>query len=453
MNENQNFKTESIYASLDIPDNTMEFYIRPDRDQLPKFSPLNYEKISDLTIKNKIQNIQASLKSLNIDIKTEWKNNPLLIDSFLSSESNKNYLISSLLQFIIDLIWKIKEDNIQSASLSEKIRKLENQNLNLNKTIKKLTVELEDNQKGFRKMQIQSNLEKEKFDKKQKYKIDESLESKNENKKLTNMVNVLKNEVKKKECEYSKLQEKYKKFLTSGRKEENFNLNQPINLQDINSHSLNIFNQGYYEEIENRQSTLINQNTYLFELLLHIKKSIENLSTKCLNCLESINYNNYNNLFIDVINIKEHLFSIHLLQRNALEEFNLNFLHYFGKFEEMLNIILENNQKPIKVVDVLSLRDQVNSQTMEANKKTDIIKNFKKWSLNTCHNNSYCVDNLQKSSSLVFNNSIKKSSSKWFDEIEKSKQIKEIKYEYDENTVIKCESDNEDIQMENNFNY
>ncbi len=80
------------------------------------------------------------------------------------------------------------------------------------------------------------------------------------------------------------------------------------------------------------------------------------------------------------------------------------------------------------------------------NEKKDMLKNFKKWSLSTANilNNS----SVQESYINLPNKNCSqtKLTNKWFDEIEK---IREIKYEYDENTVIKCESEYEDVDMIN----
>ncbi len=124
----ENFKTEDLYASLEIEKpkkmaDALDFYILPNSNNS---DTLNYDKITDLSIKNKLLKINSAMKSFNIILtnnttKSNYSQlNPTIIDNFLSTENNKNYFINYLLELVIDLIWKIKEDGFSKETVVER---------------------------------------------------------------------------------------------------------------------------------------------------------------------------------------------------------------------------------------------------------------------------------------------------------------------------------------------
>lgn len=399
---------------------------------------LNSQNISDTSIKNKILKVVSSMKSFNIILKP---NNNLhldynlinsnLIDNFLSSVNNKNHLISFLLDFIIDFMWKVKEESIQKDSLNCKINNLKSCNEDLERKIKKISNEIEEKNKEIKIIYNKSEMHKENFEKSSKNQNFEFNEIKNENKKLNNMIIFLKAEAKKKENDFNKLQEKLKRNITN-LKTQNMSIDYTLNDTKYKSDSNNliILSKTMLEASESKLDLITNQNTCLLDLLKKLNLYIEQFVSKCNN----ISNNTIGNLYKhELINIKENIFSIHLLENNLLEDFYSNFVNNLNIFDKIIQKLLDTNGLNLQFLkgnDKSNLNNFIKNPTVKIstsppnNRKKDLLKNIKKWNVNT----------IKKEEDSSKHKKLQSMSSKWFDSIDKAK---EIYYEYNESNVIK----------------
>lgn len=453
---------------------------------------------TDVNIKNKIMNINASLKSFNIHVKNKFINY-----SDFENSKNKNSYINSLLEYIVDLIWIIKTERDAKIEL---VRKLQSSNFKFDeyeKKVKKLNNELSDTKKYLNNALNKNFFGKEKYNNNSKNSSLNNLINKNygfssgknsnnnnninsnniegefallkaENKKLNSQLNILKNDTKKKELEFSKLQEKVKKLLndkitiqpssSSGLNNSfsnnNYNIN-PIgtirkasnnnnfscrnnrnlpndifkistfigfdpnnnnnNLENSVKHNSRNSNNRNFNNLENiykkflefntqnnivkKYESLLNQNKTLFGVMFNLQESLDKIYQKII-------YFNKDNTKIktelmDLIKLKENIFSLHLIDKELLSEFSDNFSENIKLFEDILLrmiefIYFENSEwkgkyyklekefgknKPTLISNHVDC--SINSNENESiNKDSNYIDNFKNPSENEKHNNN-----------------------------------------------------------------
>jgi hypothetical protein len=397
---------------IENPSNNIQQQISRNISPLKNNHQVSYqERITELSLKNKLLKINSSMKAFNILLKPnsnltkfDYQQIPPSLAENYHTLEGKNYFINFLMEFIIDLIWKVKEENLQKDQLLEKINEMNNHTSELNRKIKKLQNELEDSKRENKMIFNKIENEKEKNFKDQKFHSSEFNEIKNENKKLHNMTNLYKTEIKKKEAEYLKLQEKYKKILNITHEKLVYNKNQkfqldyalPLNTINANhtiqesNEKLNLFNKTILESTQRKLNLVSNQNSCLFHVMKNLKNYIENFTqiihkklSKLNNKMQSsfppenegINSNfGYENseYFYDLINIKENMFSVHLLEKNMLDDFYNNYLTYLKKFDEILNVIVDSNQIVAKD-EILNIIKKESIKENEHN-KSDINK-------------------------------------------------------------------------------
>ncbi len=447
----------------------------------------DYGYCTDVNIKNKIMNINNSLKSFNIQVKNKFI-------SYYDFENfkNKNGYINILLDYIVDLIWIIKEEK---SSKNEFVQKLQSNNLKneeYERKMKKLTSDLAETKKYLNNALNKNMNDKEKnsssignnnIDNYNNKKNNDSIETnintlKAENKKLSSQINVLKNETKKKELEFSKLQEKVKKLLnekisipntTNGLGNtivNNNNLNNVGTLRNnnssitsklinnntrndifklttfinydvsnnnmgdttVNKNSHNIKNENFkilknlykkflefntQNNLKKNYDTLLNQNGVLMKILFNFQESLDKISKKV------INFNKDNTKlkmeYLEFIKLKENIFSLHLIDKELLDEFSDNFFENIKLLEDIILRIMEfifyensalkdksknlenelskskgiklnisNNNSSINYENYDSKDSTANNHNSNGNqnKEKDIIKNVRRWSMN-----------------------------------------------------------------------
>lgn len=537
---------------------------------------------TDVNIKNKIMNLNNSLKSLNIQI----KNSKLINYSDYENCRNKNNFINHLLDYIIDIVWLLKDERILKNEFMQKINAYNVQAEEYERKVKKLTAELTDTKKYLRnalhKGEVPSNKNTMNYMNNKNSGLnnvnDKSFDNgdlaalKANNKKLSSQISILKNDNKKRELEYNKLQERLKKLLSekignsgsqsfekgnhalnnnnynnsvnsihtfnpTGNKtfivndinnknninnmhtntsyinnrsivsnnndifklSSLLNANNEFNLKLENSNILNSFNTNYNNINSNTSSrkhgnysnntntlqkkvhsgdsqlkllykkflefntdsnlvkkynSLINQNSCLMKVLFNFQESLEKINQKII-------YFNKNNTkikieLLELIKLKEHIFSLHLIDKELLSEFTDNFIENIRLLEEVILkimevIFLENSQIKEKYFklekDFLKIKGNNNniiSHTLEneiytsrdsnnlnlnfhntidnnismsnsnnnnksLNKDKDLIKNLKRWnankvgfSLKNSSSSRYSEKNLLRNSSFVF---------------------------------------------------
>lgn len=461
--ENENkfyFDTQSIYDSLDIQDEVphkpLDYYVIPYNKKTSTIN--NQEKISEFSLKDKIMKISTTLKSLNILLKPRSSkiSFDVLSNGVENFMKNKNLLINFLLDFIVELIWKIKDENSYKDSLIEKINYLSVQKEDFEKKFKRMNSELSDNKREVSRMNTSVLSKKEKLEKLKKVKDNENQEIKLENKKLNNLLQCYKNEIKKKEMEYARIQEKIKKLLHSPLPKNQFfelgNIISKNNYIDsetgkeleveisdnkltdnkfhetatktIYQNTINEFNNHKYEMI-------VNQNYYLMNILKNLQTSFDNLLKVSSDVQNNFNkgpssidenvietFGNLKNL--DFNEIKENIFSIHLLENNLLEEFYEKFVNNFNRYEEFILKILDirlnrkyqENETKSKTKNLRSFNHSmiIKADEISLNEDRDILKNFKKWSNNnrSVRYGGRILDNLDKSkdTNVLYDDSI-----------------------------------------------
>ena len=407
------FNTESIYQSIGIDNN----------HNLPFYEENNLE----IEIRNKLTKINNSLKSFNINL-----NHPVPGNFCLSSK-----FIFQILESIIELIWKLEEEYSIKINYISKISSL---NLKIDegeKKIKKLNIDINE----YKKSHLEHLAETQKIrdkDYKVKSKNSEELNDlKVTNKRLIILTDSFKVEIKKKDQEIVKLKEKLKKLLScnesniKGGTLEIMNNNDSINKLSTSNRVIYPNNSAFEEKIK----FLSDQN----ETLLNISRNFNGFVSKICNKLNNF-YDNEDS-FLNLVKIKDNLFSMHLIGKN-LEDFETNFKNNISVFEKMFYNLIENcrtkntnyeknddsiNEELNSKLQIQDNQSMMNKQVPKP-KKRDIIGKFKKWSLGTGNDN------------FIYNSATKKlqnDSRCWYENVD---QEKKIVYEYNKENVIKGDS-------------
>ena len=159
----------------------------------------SYEQFTIQNLKEKYIKVYDALQ-----LYISQKNQQLMINylSFINNDQNISQniinLINNLLDILIELITKKKDEEIIKESLLNKVVQLKHLNDDYEKKLNKSNKEIQYKQKEINKIINQSNIEKEKIKDNQKTKNLEINELKNENRKLSNRINLYISELKKK---------------------------------------------------------------------------------------------------------------------------------------------------------------------------------------------------------------------------------------------------------------
>ena len=288
----------------------------------------SYEQFTIQNLKEKYIKVYDALQ-----LYISQKNQQLMINYLSIINNNQNIsqniinLINNLLDILIELITKNKDEEIVKESLLNKVEQLKHLNDDYEKKLNKSNKEIQYKQKEINKIINQSNIEKEKIKDNQKTKNLEINELKNENRKLSNRINLYISELKKKNLEYQKLIDKLKNNYTKN------NHIQFKNSFDITA-SIDPSSDEFYNKILNENNKLkINEN------IENLKQSNFNL----LNLLKEIN--NFLNQFFNIVkfnenkNIADNYFEI---KNNAINSNLLNIENY--------NVFKENLLANFKIV-------------------------------------------------------------------------------------------------------
>jgi len=410
------FNTESLYQSIGIDQ----------KEILPEDSNIEIE------IRNKLSKIISSLKSFNINLSNDIPSNYMLSNRF----------ICQLLDAIIELIWKLEEEYSIKISYVSKIANLNLRLDEASKKMKKLNTEINEYKKSqLDQLTINSKI-KDKESKLKNKSETEMNELKTANKKLILLTNSLKIDIKKKENEINKFKEKLKKFLS-------------VSESSLAQGKIEVYNQGFLSitpvndnlifspknnpQIEDKIKFLADQNESLLNVAKNFKQFIDKICKKIYS--SSVDQE----LFLDLVKIKDNLFSMHLIGKN-LEEFESNFKNNIAVFEKIINNIIDSG-KSVKIINEKGkAEDSFNNFNEDNNTKIvnpeiafekpfipkpkpkkDLLGNFKKWSLCTGNEN------------FLYNSASKKlqNDSRWYENVD---QEKKIVFEYNKDNVIKGDS-------------
>lgn len=332
---------------------------------------------TDVNIKNKILNLNNSLKTFKIQIK-----NRIINYSDYESSRNKNSFINHLLDYITDMIWLFKDEKLLNGEFIEKINSYQNKAEESEKKIKKLNAELEETKKYLSTALLKNELNStsKAFNKKAGL---SSLNSTNnegndiimlkaENKKLASQVTILKTDIKKRELEYNKLQEKLKKLL-------NDKTGLGYGHGHGHSHSLSLS-----VERANTSASQSNNNNNLNHSGYSINTFNPVINKSCTNNVININNNNKNTSHLNRSNIS-----------NSNTKNNIN-----NDFFKLSSLLSTNNDLNLKIENPNLLSSLNNNPSQIPNGKNNSntkksISNSQRSNCNKSINNLH-VDNIGK---------------------------------------------------------
>ena len=431
----------------------LEKYMRPFETEPsiqninPDLNIINEEKNNSNTINKSyeqftIQNLKEKYIKVYdaLQLYISQKNQQLMINYLSIFNNNQNIseniinLINNLLDILIELITKKKDEEIIKESLLNKVEQLKHLNDDYEKKLNKSNKEIQYKQKEINKIINQSNIDKEKIKDNQKTKNLEINELKNENRKLSNRINLYISELKKKNLEHQKLIDKLKNNYTKN------NHIQFKNSFDITA-SIDPSSDEFYNKILNENNKLkINEN------IENLKQSNFNL----LNLLKEIN--NFLNQFFNIVkfnenkNIADNYFEI---KNNAINSNLLNIENY--------NVFKENLLANFKIVFffILQIKKNYNNLNYTTPIKNNNINDINKKVYNTEPIQKNIKNNDNINNKMKFNlddNDIKKElNPKWYDHLKNEV----VNYEYDKNNVITENSEdynNDKNCLNNNLN-
>lgn len=408
----------------------LSMYIKPNNDDIPKLSALiddepiinqsnkaktvnnsridiyNNNDVSPFLIKDKFSKVSSSIQALNLSSKT--LNSIKQINIALESLDKQQYpFVDNIFDIIIELIYKLKGELLQKEELVTKINNISKNTDDYERKIMKLKKEIVSKEREVASIINKSNIEKEKLKNNKKTTNNEITELKSENKKLTNMISLYKNEVRKKEIDYQKIQEKYKTLLMKANNNILFKntfdiistLNEENPKQEILQQTSNKFNKYTFTIITNENEHLISLVKTINNYSLILYKT---LSDELSNDTEYIDINNEminNNILMDENTAKE-------LQNKMVNNFE-----YINKRIESIC----NSNKRLKTM-----------------KRTESAFGFRVNQMSFM--NDMDIDNNNKST-------LPRNNSKWFEH----SYNKRISYKFDKNNVIKCDNSNDEL--------
>ena len=367
------------------------------------------DNLSKYSIKEKFQKIFSSVQALNISFKNTNSLND--INSMLEELDKKTLpLTNNLFDVIIELICKIKEEFIKKEELVTKINNITKNTDDYERKILKFRKELASKEREISLIINKANLEKEKIQNNKKSTNSEISELKSENKKLTNLISLYKNEIRKKEIDYSKIQEKYKIILSKSNNtiifKNTFDIISRLKMNETPNKNLALLQETTTKFNKMTFSIITNENNNLITLL----KLINKFTVSIYNTLnegkkdKDTEYIEINN---DIIN------NNNLIDDNSVRELTENFINNYDYLNKKVENIMSINRKNKSL------------------KRTESGFEFKVNPMNLGHQ----FDMNSSSKTIPHNRS------KWYEH----SYNKKAHYQFDKNNVIKCDNSNDEL--------
>lgn len=368
-----------------------------------------YDNLSKYSIKEKFQKIFASVQALNISFKNTNSLND--INSMLEELDKKTLpLTNNLFDVIIELICKIKEEFIKKEELVTKINNITKNTDDYERKILKLRKELASKEREISLIINKANLEKEKIQNNKKSTNNEISELKSENKKLTNLISLYKNEIRKKEIDYSKIQEKYKIILSKSNNtiifKNTFDIISRLKMNETPNKNLALLQETTTKFNKMTFSIITNENNNLITLLKLINKFTASIYNT-LNEGKKDKDTEYIEINNDIIN------NNNLIDDNSVRELTENFINNYDYLNKKVENIMSINRKNKSL------------------KRTESGFEFKVNPMNLGHQ----FDMNSSSKTIPHNRS------KWFEH----SYNKKAHYQFDKNNVIKCDNSNDEL--------
>lgn len=406
----------------------LSMYIKPTNDDIPKLTALiednpiinlkekslNNSKydgihnndISPFIIKDKFSKISSSIQALNLSSKT--LNSIKQITCTLEILDKQLYpFVDNLFDIIVELIYRLKGELFQKEELVSKINEISKNTDDYERKIMKLKKEITSKEREVASIINKSNIEKEKLKNNKKTTNNEITELKSENKKLINMISLYKNEVRKKEVDYQKIQEKYKSILMKANNTILFKnsfdivstLKEGSPQQDILRETSNKFNKYTFTIITNENENLISLVKTINKYSLTLYKTISD---------ESESETEYIDINNDMIN------NNNLIDENTAKELQERMVNNFEYINKKISNICNSNKK-LKTI-----------------KRTESAFGFRINQMSFM--NDMDIENSNKSV-------LPRNNSKWFEH----SYNKKISYKFDKNNVIKCDNSMDEL--------
>lgn len=367
------------------------------------------DNLSKYSIKEKFQKIFSSVQALNISFKNTNSLND--INSMLEELDKKTLsFTNNLFDVIIELICKIKEEFIKKEELVTKINNITKNTDDYERKILKFRKELASKEREISLIINKANLEKEKIQNNKKSTNSEISELKSENKKLTNLISLYKNEIRKKEIDYSKIQEKYKIILSKSNNtiifKNTFDIISRLKMNETPNKNLALLQETTTKFNKMTFSIITNENNNLITLL----KLINKFTVSIYNTLnegkkdKDTEYIEINN---DIIN------NNNLIDDNSVRELTENFINNYDYLNKKVENIMSINRKNKSL------------------KRTESGFEFKVNPMNLGHQ----FDMNSSSKTIPHNRS------KWYEH----SYNKKAHYQFDKNNVIKCDNSNDEL--------
>ena len=367
------------------------------------------DNLSKYSIKEKFQKIFVSVQALNISFKNTNSLND--INSMLEELDKKTLsFTNNLFDVIIELICKIKEEFIKKEELVAKINNITKNTDDYERKILKLRKELASKEREISLIINKANLEKEKIQNNKKSTNSEISELKSENKKLTNLISLYKNEIRKKEIDYSKIQEKYKIILSKSNNtiifKNTFDIISRLKMNEIPNKNLALLQETTTKFNKMTFSIITNENNSLITLLKLINKFTASIYNT-LNEGKKDKDTEYIEINNDIIN------NNNLIDDNSVRELTENFINNYDYLNQKVENIMSINRKNKSL------------------KRTESGFEFKVNPMNLGHQ----FDMNSSSKTIPHNRS------KWFEH----SYNKKAHYQFDKNNVIKCDNSNDEL--------
>ena len=408
--------------------NPLDEYITPSTTSTCASSLLN----DKLILKETVSKIITSLTALNVQVPPSSLNSLIqntnhIVDHHVQSSQLLTY-ITLLCDVITALLVMIKKDFITKDELTRRLHVVTTSIDDYTHKISMLKKENADKDKTISSLITKHSLQIDKIQINKKAFNNEIAELKNENKKLTNLISLYKNEVRKKENETQQILDKYKNIInkqnhikhhdnTTSTLNNMLYITEPIKI--IYTHDVD--NVTYIKNVINECSAqfnkeMLNVNEYLLMMLKGVNDKV-----KCV--FSELNYKTFKV-------IKNEVF------------YYENFINECTR-ESIWNDLLENLNVIITKVEEMNLKYKQLKNNIKRNESTTI--GFKYGMLSNVDMEEFHSHN-RKAHTKV--------NSKWFENIQHSN----AEYKLEKDKIVVCDSsyenDNEcdDISPPNNNN-
>lgn len=408
----------------------------PQTVQQQSISHYNVSPINEITIKEKLQKINSSIYSVFLTEKAKvlFQSITSCILESLSTSSFSNQINLALIDYffslLIELICQIKEEMNAKETIIEKLNTI----IKTKKDTDRKYIEIKRNLKSKqRELNLQFNtsqLEKEKNNFNRKSINNELNDFKIDNKKLLSQIELYKNELRKKDINYNKIQEKLKALLTKGSALQCKN-----NPEVLSSLHLKNNNEFYSEANELLNNTIERSN-------MNKIREITDLNCELMSLLKIIHsylmriYANANEKKIELkgekkmITLQDDMFTIHLIHPQVMSEFCISFLNNMTYIDEMMNALIEKLIGFKKQKNLVKKNEHFEEAYKSISKQYDNdIKN--KDCTNYFINKGNHNDNKNISDS--------KNEKKWYENITNKK----VFYSNNEEDILKCDKVND----------